>query len=200
MNLQSFYESTRTHIPELEIALRLVLAALFGGVIGLDRELRDRPAGLKTHTLTALAAALFTVLTFEIFYKVHISGNAPNGDPIRVIQAVTAGVAFLAAGAIIQNRGEVEGLTTGAGMWLAGALGVACGAGYYQVALIAGILAFLSLAVLRRVERWLRAGSRSQERSPPAPDPTPEYPKRPAIAPKAERRRQRLATGPHRRG
>jgi putative Mg2+ transporter-C (MgtC) family protein len=136
---------TATH--ELEIAGRLLLAAAIGGVIGFEREIKDRPAGLRTNMLVALAAALFTILTFEIFQAFK-----SNSDPIRVIEAVTAGVAFLAAGAIIQSRGSVHGLTTGAAMWMAGALGVACGAGYFVLALMAGALTVLILTVLNRIE------------------------------------------------
>ena len=136
---------TVTH--ELEIALRLVLAAAAGAAIGLEREMKDRPAGLRTHMLTALAAPLFTTLTFEIFHTVR-----GNSDPIRVIEAVTAGVAFLATGAIIQSRGNAHGLTTGAAMWMAGALGVCCGAGYYVMALMAKVLTVGILTLLRRME------------------------------------------------
>jgi putative Mg2+ transporter-C (MgtC) family protein len=140
-------DSTQTVTHELDIALRLCLAAAAGAAIGIERELKDRPAGLRTHMLTALAAALFTVLTFEIYATVKGSS-----DPIRVIEAVTAGVAFLAAGTIIQGRGGVHGLTTGAAMWMAGALGVCCGAGYYLLAVMATLLTVTILAVLNRLE------------------------------------------------
>lgn len=136
---------TVTH--ELEILLRLLLAAAAGAAIGIEREMKDRPAGLRTHMLTALAAALFTILTFEIFHAVK-----GNSDPLRIIEAVTAGVAFLAAGAIIQGRGGVHGLTTGAAMWMAGALGVCCGAGYYVLAVMATVLTVAILTVVNRIE------------------------------------------------
>jgi putative Mg2+ transporter-C (MgtC) family protein len=155
MNWLSFLDSTSTQSHELEIALRLTLASLFGAVIGFERELRDRPAGLRTHMLTAMAAAVFTILTFEIFHSMRAIDNALSLDPIRVIEAVTAGVAFLAAGTIIQSKGKVQGLTTGAGMWLAGAIGVACGAGFYRLAFIAVVLAVLIMVVLRSVEKRL---------------------------------------------
>lgn len=103
--------------------------------------------------LTGLAAALFTVIAFEIFHTIRALEGTTNGDPIRIIEAVTTGVAFLAAGAIIRTRGEVKGLTTGAGMWLAGALGVACGAGYYLLAVIATAMAMIILTGLRRLEK-----------------------------------------------
>ncbi len=109
-------------------------------------------AGLRTHMLTALASALFTILTFELFYETQSGADQNNADPIRIVEAVTAGVAFLAAGAIINGRGRVRGLTTGAGMWLAGAIGLACGAGRYLIALIAVVLAVLILTVVKRFE------------------------------------------------
>lgn len=161
-------DSLRTVTPELTIGLRLLLAALLGAAIGFERELRDRPAGLRTHMLVALAAALFTVITFELFQRVQAVTGAARADPIRIIQAVTAGVAFLAAGTIIHGRGRVQGLTTGAAMWLAGAVGVACGAGYYVVAAMATALALLILAALRIVERRIEGRkARRSDRAPP---------------------------------
>ena len=101
--------------------------------------------------LTALAAAVFTIITFEI-YAVTVRDPGSSADPIRIIEAVTAGVAFLAAGAIFRSSGGVQGLTTGAGMWLAGAIGVATGAGYFVLAAMATALAAFILAVLRQLE------------------------------------------------
>ncbi|MFO1062151.1 MAG: MgtC/SapB family protein [Dongiaceae bacterium] len=158
------FDSLRTVTPELTIALRLGLAALLGAAIGLERELKERPAGLRTHTLTALAAALFTVITFELFHRVQALDESAPADPIRIIEAVTAGVAFLAAGAIIQGRGRVQGLTTGAAIWLAGAIGVACGAGYYSIAVMATLFAIVVLAALHLVDRRGRGAEPAQER------------------------------------
>ncbi|HXF55776.1 MAG TPA: MgtC/SapB family protein [Hyphomicrobiaceae bacterium] len=150
----NWLDSLATTIPETAIALRLLVAACLGGVIGLDRELRDMPAGLRTHMLTSLAAAVFAVIALEMFEHIRRDGGA-QGDPIRIVEAVTAGVAFLAAGAIIRDRGTVLGLTTGAGMWLAGAIGAACGAGYFVLAALAAALAFVILNLLKRLERSL---------------------------------------------
>jgi putative Mg2+ transporter-C (MgtC) family protein len=150
-------DASQTVAHEMEILLRLLLAVAAGGAIGIDREMKDRPAGLRTHMLTALAAALFTVVTFEIFHAVR-----GNSDPIRIIEAVTAGVAFLAAGAIIQSRGGVHGLTTGAAMWMAGALGVCCGAGFYVLAVMATVLTVIILSVLKRIELAARNGAGPQ--------------------------------------
>ena len=110
----------RTPLPE--IVGRLSLAILFGGAIGIDREFRQKAAGLRTHILVALAAAIFTLITFEIHFEMQKLMDQPRTDVIRIIEAMTAGVAFLAAGTIIQSRGAVQGLTTGASMWLAGAV------------------------------------------------------------------------------
>lgn len=139
----------------LDYGGRLLIATIMGGVIGIEREAKDRPAGLRTHMLTSLAAALFTVLTLELHVDFNLQDPNTSADPIRIIEAVTSGVAFLAAGAIIQGRGKVEGLTTGAGMWLSGAIGVACGAERYGLAVMALALATVILALLRPLERFL---------------------------------------------
>lgn len=144
-----------TVLPALDATLRVLVAVVVGGLIGLDRELRNKPAGLRTHILISLAAALFTLITFELHQQFAGEGDAKTADPVRIIEAVTAGVAFLAAGAIIQSRGNVHGLTTGANMWLAGALGVACGAGYYFLAFIGTAFALVVLVVLGKLEARL---------------------------------------------
>lgn len=141
----------------LEIAFRLMLATLLAGVLGWDREEKERPAGLRTYMLVALASAVFTVLTFEIYETISAKHPGGNSDPIRIIEAVTAGVAFLAAGTIIQGRDSVRGLTTGAGMWMAGALGVAVGAGHYLLAIFAALLSFV---ILRFVQALTPNGSK----------------------------------------
>jgi putative Mg2+ transporter-C (MgtC) family protein len=137
-----------THTPQHILAVRLLLAALFGGMIGFERESTNGSAGLRTHILIAVAACLFTLLAFEI-YEVALLGGSNNPDPIRAVEATTAGIAFLGAGAIFQQRGNVRGLTTGAGMWLAGAVGVATALGYYIVAFGVALFAVLVLAALK---------------------------------------------------
>jgi putative Mg2+ transporter-C (MgtC) family protein len=133
------------------VVIRLLVAITLGALLGFDREILARPAGIRTHILVSLAAATFTVITFELIERARVEG-APNADPIRIIEAVTAGVAFLAAGAIIQARGKVHGVTTGAGLWLAGAVGTACGVGAYSIAILAAVFGFIVLTVLRWAE------------------------------------------------
>ena len=143
---------TRTPLPE--VLGRLTLSIVLGGAIGIDREFRNKAAGLRTHILVALAAAIFTLITFEIFFEMAELVDDPRSDAIRIIEAVTAGVAFLAAGTIIQSRGSVRGLTTGASMWLAGAVGLSCGGGFYAIAIIGTVLALVVLIVLGKLEAW----------------------------------------------
>jgi putative Mg2+ transporter-C (MgtC) family protein len=131
-----------------EILIRLGAAIVFGAVIGIDREWRNKPAGIRTHMMVALAAATFTVITLELFEVVKNVGEKSSTDPLRLVEAITAGVAFLGAGAIIQSRGTVEGITTGSGIWLAGAVGYASGSGYYVLGAVATVLALVILTVL----------------------------------------------------
>jgi putative Mg2+ transporter-C (MgtC) family protein len=144
------------HLPFQVIAARMLLAALLAGAIGFEREWHNRSAGLRTHVLIGIAAATFGILTIEIVYAPIFQAASVSEeirvDPIRVIEAVTAGVAFLAAGTIITTRGKVKGLTTGAGMWLAGAVGLACGLGYWKIALFGTFLTGATLAALYAFE------------------------------------------------
>lgn len=142
-----------THLSYAAIGGRLGAAALFGMAIGLDRELSAQRAGLRTHMLVCVAAALFTIMSIELAYASTMIGEAAQSDILRIIEAVTAGVAFLGAGAIIQARGAVHGLTTAAGMWLAGAIGVAAGAGYYGIGVIATVIGVIILTLLGLAER-----------------------------------------------
>lgn len=137
-----------TYVPFPVIAARLLLATIFGAAIGFEREWRNRPAGLRTHTLVCVAAATFGILTIEIIHAPMFQQDSVRVDPIRVVEAVTAGVAFLAAGSILFSKGEIHGLTTGAGMWLSGAIGVACGLGLWQVAALGTLLVLVVAGLL----------------------------------------------------
>jgi putative Mg2+ transporter-C (MgtC) family protein len=144
--LQGFGQ--RTWLSFTVIAARLLLAAILGAAVGFEREWRNRPAGLRTHILICLTTAAIAILTIEITHVSVFSGQEIRIDPIRLVEATTAGVAFLAAGLIFFAKGEVHGLTTGAGMWLAGAIGLAVGLGFWQVACFATLLAVIVLGLL----------------------------------------------------
>jgi len=142
MDLNSFFPSLYASEIGLTVVLtRLLFAAIMGGILGFDREMLSRPAGMRTHMLVSLAAATFTVVTFELIEQAKAEGST-SVDPIRIIEAVTAGVAFLAAGAIIQSRGKIHGVTTGAGLWLAGAVGTAWMDLRFVILLVAARLVF----------------------------------------------------------
>jgi len=134
------------------IFIRLGIALGLGAIIGFERELTIHSAGLRTHILIALAACLYTILTLEIFHLPEVMSNG-RSDPIHSIEAVTAGIAFLGAGAIFRQRSSPRGLTTGAGMWLAGAVGMTAALGYYFVGLAVTVAAVLVLLVLKEVDR-----------------------------------------------
>lgn len=149
-----------THESFAVLAARLLVAAVLGALIGLEREIKKHPAGLRTHMLVSTAAAAFTVMTFEIYHEmVDLSADTiARLDPIRVIEAVTAGVAFLAAGAIIRSGTDIKGLTTGAGLWMAGAIGVAAGSGFFSVAVMATVLVLVITILLGQLEKRFLGG------------------------------------------
>ncbi|WP_425349609.1 MgtC/SapB family protein [Hoeflea olei] len=121
-------------------------------MLGLEREIAERPAGFRTHMMVALAACVFAIITLEITAMPIFADDHVRTDPLRLVEAITAGVAFLAAGSILMRRGKVQGLTTGAGMWLAGATGLSAGLGLWLVALLACLLGAAVLALVRRLE------------------------------------------------
>lgn len=142
----------RTEIPWPVILARMTGAVVLGAAIGLEREYRAHPAGLRTHILVSLAACVFALLALESVHMPAFADEQVRIDPLRVIEAVTSGVAFLAAGMIVFSRGRVKGLTTGAGMWLAGAVGLSVGLGYWFLASFAALGCVLVLFVLAKLE------------------------------------------------
>ncbi len=137
-----------------QLVVRLLAAVACGAAIGLEREAHHKPAGLRTLILVSLSACAFTVLALELAGLSTGIASAARPDPVRVVEAVITGVAFLGAGSIIRAGGEVQGVTTGATIWLVGALGTACGAGLLRIALAATILSLFVLIVLRWGEIW----------------------------------------------
>lgn len=150
--LEAFF-SPYLNADTLASALRIAAAVVLGMLLGLDREFRRKPAGLRSHMLVSLAAALLTILTFQIADRADQLGEAVRTDPLRIMEAVVAGIAFLGAGAIIRDQNKVHGITTGASLWLAGGLGVACGAGAYALAIFGAAIGLFVLFVLGRFER-----------------------------------------------
>jgi putative Mg2+ transporter-C (MgtC) family protein len=135
-----------------EALLRLALAGVLGGLIGVERELREREAGLRTHLLVSVGSALFTIVSAYGFHEFLASGQSVvRADPTRIAAQIVTGIGFLGAGAIIRQGLSVRGLTTAATLWVVAAIGMATGAGYYSGAVITTALVLLSLWPLRIV-------------------------------------------------
>jgi len=139
----------------------ILLAIVLGAVVGIERQVSGKSAGLRTNVLICLGAAVFTIIS-----KQMASGST---DVTRIAAQIVTGVGFLGAGAIIQDTGGVRGLTTAATIWLVASIGMACGAGYYALAAISTLLAVLVLLGLGQIEKplqkWLR-----KKRKPAKPD------------------------------
>ncbi|MGB9750421.1 MAG: MgtC/SapB family protein [Caldisericia bacterium] len=130
----------------LDITLRLLISIILGALIGIERERRNRPAGLRTHVLVSLGSALFTITSIQ-FSKMY--GGV---DPSRVAANIVTGIGFLGAGTIMREGLTVRGLTTAATIWVSSAIGLSCGMGYYIPAIITSISTFLILILLRNLE------------------------------------------------
>jgi putative Mg2+ transporter-C (MgtC) family protein len=146
--------------------VRLSLAAVLGGAIGFERELREREAGLRTHLLVCVGSALFTIISAYGFHDFLTSGDAVvRTDPTRIAAQVVTGIGFLGAGAIIRQGVSIRGLTTAATLWVAAAIGMAAGAGYYPGAIIGTAITIVALWPLRvgayQVMERLRPAERS---------------------------------------
>lgn len=128
--------------------LSLILAVVLGGAIGLERQIRGKPAGLRTNVLICLGAAVFTIIS-----KQMATGQADSVT--RIAAQIVTGVGFLGAGAIIRDRGGVHGLTTAATIWLVSSIGMACGAGFYRLAAVSTLIAIVILIGLAQLERPL---------------------------------------------
>lgn len=138
-----------THfLPVAEIVLRLAMAAGLGLLLGLDRELKNKPVGIRGYMMVALGAAGFAILNLELGGALHSQENGFSIDPSRSIQGLIGGIGFLGAGAIIHRKAGVRGMATGAGIWLSGAIGMACGFGSYLLAFsLTGIAVFILVVV-----------------------------------------------------
>ena len=137
-------------ISNLELVLRLLLSTLVGGLIGIERENTNRPAGLRTHILVSVGAALVMLISTQGF-----AGLEGRNDPARLAAQVVSGIGFLGAGTIIRTGNSITGLTTAASLWVCGGLGLAIGSGYYLGGIATAIIAFLSLSVLNKLEKKL---------------------------------------------
>jgi putative Mg2+ transporter-C (MgtC) family protein len=151
-------------LSDIELIRRLLLAALLGGVLGFEREIRQKSAGLRTNMLIAIGSALFTLMSYEL-------ADASGADPSRVAAQIVTGIGVLGAGAIMRTRSGVQGLTTAATVWVNAAVGVAAGGGEYRLAFIATAVTLIVLLVLApleaAVDRRFGRPAKSLDRDPP---------------------------------
>jgi putative Mg2+ transporter-C (MgtC) family protein len=126
----------------VEMIVRLLLAVVLGILVGVEREISHRPAGLRTHALVSLGACLFTIISIDYF----------NMDPARVAAGIVTGIGFIGAGSIIAEKGRVQGITTAASLWCVAAIGLATGAGAYVLAVVSSVLVF-GILWLKRAEK-----------------------------------------------
>jgi putative Mg2+ transporter-C (MgtC) family protein len=138
---------------DLELVLRIAVGTALGGVIGYERDIHGRPAGLRTHAVVALASATFMVVsTHMVYYQHYRSGDLVEVDGSRIAASVVSGIGFLAGGAILRNGINVQGLTTAAGLWLVAAIGLCAGGGMYIESVGATVIGLAALMFLRRFE------------------------------------------------
>jgi putative Mg2+ transporter-C (MgtC) family protein len=133
---------------QLEPLARLMLAGALGGVLGAERTIRQRAAGLRTNILIALGSALFTIISIEMT-------EASGGDPTRIPSQIVTGIGFLGGGAILREQGDIRGLTTAATVWVNAAIGMAAGSGHYALAITSTLVALMVLTTFLRIEAML---------------------------------------------
>lgn len=147
-------------LNDTEIIIRLVLSLILSGLIGLERQMHRRTAGLRTHILVSLGSCLIMLTSLYIF---AIYKNEVPLDPARIAAGVITGIGFLGAGTIIREREGVKGLTTAASLWVVAGIGLATGCGFYKAALFTTILALITLFFLKYIERII-FGKEEQEK------------------------------------
>jgi putative Mg2+ transporter-C (MgtC) family protein len=149
---------TFVEVPFQVALLRILAAVILAGLIGAEREWRQKPAGLRTHMLVSLAACLYAIVGRELGAIDFTHGQGEmRVDPLRLIEAVTAGVAFLVAGIIITSGGQVHNITTGTSLWLAGAIGLAVGAGRIPLAALTTLVVLVVLMLITALEKPMHA-------------------------------------------
>jgi putative Mg2+ transporter-C (MgtC) family protein len=141
------------------VLIRMGLAALMGGIVGLEREAVNRPAGFRTHVLVCVGSALIMIVSMSMYF------SFPPGttDPSRIAAQVVSGIGFLGAGTILREGVNIKGLTTAASLWAIAGIGLACGAGLFVPAGFGTLIIFLTLVVLKRIEFWVAIKKRYKQ-------------------------------------
>lgn len=144
----------------LTIAFRISIAATLSGLIGLEREIKNQPAGLRTHLLVGIGSCLMMLLSLYGFQSYYVGEDNVRFDPARIPSYVISGIGFLGAGTILVKGATIKGLTTAASIWIVAAIGLVVGAGMYGPAVLTTFIVIISLFVLNKIEsRWIRQRS-----------------------------------------
>lgn len=151
-------EMTIREVTMIAVVVRITAAFLLGGILGLERGLKQRPAGLRTHMLVCVGACIIMLTNQYIFQVFH------TGDPVRMGAQVVSGIGFLGAGTImVTKRSQITGLTTAAGLWAAAAVGLALGIGFYEAALVGCVLILLTMTVVQLLDSRIHKNARLVE-------------------------------------
>lgn len=132
------------------VALKLFIAIVCGAVIGLEREIHEKAAGLRTHILVCMGACLFAMIGLSLVSRYN------TADPLRIAQGILIGIGFLGGGVIMKEGASIVGLTTAAGIWVMGAIGLAIGVGKFQMAFLGTLFSFLTISLFGKVEKLLK--------------------------------------------
>jgi putative Mg2+ transporter-C (MgtC) family protein len=152
-------------ITHVELLLRMGASVLLGGAIGFEREMREQPAGLRTHLLVSLASATFMLVSSQfVYYEHYVNDGVIRVDMGRIASNVVVGIGFLGGGAILHSGLRIKGLTTAASLWLVAAVGLASGAGMFVLAAVTTAVSLFALVVLRLVERNVKSVIRVRAR------------------------------------
>jgi putative Mg2+ transporter-C (MgtC) family protein len=143
-------------IPIEEIIIRLLLAAVIGGIIGFEREVHGRAAGFRTQLIVCVAAVLIMIVSENYYFYLHDLDSALRIDPARISAGALIGIGFLGAGVIIKSGFAVRGLTTAASIWIVSAIGLAIGGGLYTEAIVTAVITIMALMVLRVLEKRIK--------------------------------------------
>ncbi len=145
-------------VTELSVVFRILAAVIIGGLVGMERGMKNRPAGLRTYMLVCVGACLI-MLTNQYVFQVYGSG-----DPVRMGAQVVSGIGFLGAGTIVvTRRNQIKGLTTAAGLWTAAGVGLALGIGFYEAAVIGGLAVFVVITLLQRMDNSMHRKTKAMD-------------------------------------
>lgn len=150
-------------IPILDMATRLAVAVGLALIVGLERELRGKPAGLRSHMLVSLGAAAFIIVGLTVLKSTSDTEPSAQIDPTRIVEGIVGGIGFLGAGSIIRSGGSIHGITTGASIWLAGAIGVAAGVNNFPLAAMVAAMALVIMVVLGYFEHTLISNHKDEK-------------------------------------